>query len=180
MQVDGDFYQTIEDIPGSSVYYHGSTTYLVVPFNEDYTIEILGTGVGAVTLSIDTIKNGDQINQNHIFIDYVKLNSKATFSLEGGEFSDISFDLDGDDIIDYTYKIDTGLRQIVDTPAEVVRQNNSSQTKVDVKKYLLKPEPLELTNAVISDSNIDYYPKMYNLLVQLSDLLKLYAERNKN
>ena len=179
----GDFNELIEDIPGGYSFYHGSTTYVVVPSGEDYEVKAVGSGHGSVTLEVDSVEQSGQVLESSVLIGEIYPGSVAYFGYNSDDTSSgIKFDENGDEIIDYVYNLETGERTKIENATTTITttsvKKKGSSTKVKEKKNLTKaPVAAVLSSSMVY--NIDkeeYQMKLYKILSQLLIILKKYEQ----
>ncbi len=172
---DSDFVEKREEIPNSNVYYFGSTTYIVLPFDDTYTIEVIGTGPGGMTIALDSVDNETLKTQYHLWLPDTQQGMTVSGDLTQGILSELSIDANGDGNTDYNMDPQTGIRQSVDLPIVTSTKASKTGTKVSVRRV---PEE-QVAGVSTSNPNIqkiDYYQRLYVLLAQLSLLLEEYEK----
>lgn len=176
---DGDFVSKRTDIPNSSIYYFGSTTYIVLPINDVYDLNITGTGKGGVTVALDIVDEDKLVNTYTVWLSDTNAGMQVSAKLDDSVLSALLVDKEGDGVDDYTVDVTTGVKQPI-TDASAVKSPVAKQTGTKVNRDSLPKGKV----AGISTSTTDvvlqeYYQRLHILLQKLSLILKEY-EKSKN
>jgi pimeloyl-ACP methyl ester carboxylesterase len=162
-----------EGIPNSSIYYMGSTTYVVLPFEKTYNFVITGTGDGGITVVLDTIGNETLSTTHEIYFPDTNQGMKIEGRITNEQMSSLEVDLTNDGVIDYLIDSKTG-EKVVESSTKV---SKSSSAKTSTK---VKNSPLGTVAGIsISTDNADlgeYYKKLFLLLLTLQDILQKYEK----
>lgn len=181
IESEGDFNNIIEDIPGSVAFYHGSTTYILVPQDEDYFVSFAGTGRGSVTLEVETLTERQQSLEESLYIDDIYQGSLSDFEFNDNNLPiDIKVDLDGDGKSDYLYDFTTGYKSDINsiaTSTELVSETKKSSSRPRLISLEVAPK-VGLVGAVVVYNNENYYKQLHQLLSQLLILLEMYVQKN--
>ncbi len=166
---DGELMVKHEGIIGSSIYYMGSTTYIVLPAGKTYSFNITGTGSGGVTVVLDSINNDILVTKNKIYIPDTLQGMKIAGSIKNDQVSPLMVDITNDGVIDYSIDPKTGERIIENN----VIINNSSKQNTATK---VRHNPVG-TVAGLGTTNIEeYYRKLFQLLLLLQKIIHLYEK----
>ena len=183
VEFEGDFIKKVEEIPDSYIYYFGETTYIILPKDDDYQVTLKGTGLGAVTLELDTFTDeSSQTSVQSVLIDAVSTSTIMTMTLVNSTLSDVLVDENGDGEVDR--QVDAETNEVIELnpqlPTEEVENSSSSHSGGSITR-LTTPTP-QVAGAQISladgGEEMQYLWKLYNLLVELKRLLILYEKIN--
>lgn len=93
--------EILQEVPGSKYFTLGDSTYLVLPSDEEYEMEIIGTGNGVFTLTIDQLTEDDTTEVLSYLASATTTSTMvSTFTLNNREISNLSIDYENDGIID--------------------------------------------------------------------------------
>ncbi len=163
--------EKVEEIPGSAIFYLGSTTYITLPIDE-YTIDVVGTGVGGVTIVIDTLAEESLTTTYRVTVPDTQAGMKISTILDSGELAPLSVDVTGDGAVDYQLNPVTGERIEEGVVSQPVR--TSSRTGTKVKATMPRGEVAGIGTTSQEELLQIYYQQLYVLLQQLSLLLVKY------
>lgn len=96
---DGTTY-IFEDVPGSRYFEIGSSTYLYVPSDTEYTVTVEAYDAGSFTLMVEEITDGEESTTISELTQLITEETSATFSKHSGAFSSLAIDQNGDGIPD--------------------------------------------------------------------------------
>lgn len=169
---EGDFYNT-ESTTDGVLFRLGSTTYAFLPSESDYDIEMIGTGYGGVTLSIDVVTGDSFVNKYSVWLPLVAPGTKIVTRYQSNILDEITVDVDGDGNFEKTVNPDTGvIDSIVDK--ELITPQRRVQGGTKTRSF---PEPL-VAGAATSSPEVVYNQKVFELLVLLQKLVSMY-EKNR-
>jgi pimeloyl-ACP methyl ester carboxylesterase len=92
--------QPFEDIPGSSYFELGSSSYVVVPDGVSYNMVMHGTDQGGLTFSLDGLKGETQTPLVSIRVATITPSTTVTVSYATTTLTNLSVDQNGDGIVD--------------------------------------------------------------------------------
>ncbi len=90
----------IEDIPGSSYFELGSSTYVIVPDGMRYDIVIKGTSQGGLTFSLDTLNGEVQAPLVSVQVATITPSTTVSVSYTNNVLGNVSIDQNGDGVTD--------------------------------------------------------------------------------
>lgn len=98
-----DFYQILQNIPGSYAEQYDDEKYLYVPQGVAYTIKAIGYGTGTTTLESGPVNSDGSIALNQRFANIpTRATTVATFSVDtAGVASNPKIDIDGNGTVDF-------------------------------------------------------------------------------
>ena len=89
-----------EGILGSTYLEIGTSKYVIVPAERNYTIKLKGTGEGGLTFSLDTLNGQTQIPQVFVNVATITASTSIGIKYTNNALSNIEIDTNGDTIID--------------------------------------------------------------------------------
>ena len=89
-----------EDIPSSSYFELGSSTYVVVPGGGTYAIKIKGTGQGGLTFTLDTLRGEIQVPLVAVRVATVTPSTTVSVQYVANALTNLSIDQNGDGVTD--------------------------------------------------------------------------------
>ena len=90
----------ITDIPGSSYFELGSSTYVIVPDGGQYSVVMKGTGQGGLTFSLDTLKGEQQTPLISVQVATITPSTTVNVSYTTNTLSNVSIDQNSDGVVD--------------------------------------------------------------------------------
>ena len=90
----------VEDIPSSSYFELGSSTYIIVPDGVQYEVKMKGIGEGGLTFSLDTLKGNVQTPLVSVRVATITPSSTVSVAYSANTLSNIAVDQNGDGITD--------------------------------------------------------------------------------
>ncbi len=95
------------EIPGSAYIEFGESKYVVIPSGIDYTVALTGEAEGSYTLRIERLEGeADPVVLTTLAAATTTPDMTAEFTKEGGVFSTIKTDVDGDGVVDSVTTLD--------------------------------------------------------------------------
>ncbi len=182
VRVTDDLVEIIEDIPGSSVYYFGDTTYIVLPAEETYDVSLEGTGAGVVTLEVDYLATDtDQRLEQRLFIPDVATSSLMRTRLAASSLEDVLVDVNNDGFFDY--RIDAGTNEKIllkDDVEDVGAGNGKGLAKRKSPTVTSRALPLPPVAGVATGSGATMDIKQVSeLLAELKIVLEAYEKATR-
>jgi pimeloyl-ACP methyl ester carboxylesterase len=160
-----------EGIPNSSIYYMGSTTYVVLPVEKTYNFVITCTGGGGVTVVLDTIGNETLSTIYEIYIPDTNQGMTIEGSIANEQMSSLEVDLTNDGVLDYMIDPNTGEKII----QKSIQVSKSSSTKTSTKVKNKAVATVAGISTSVSNSDLEeYYKNLFLLLLQLQKLINSY------
>jgi len=174
--------QIIEEVPGSQYFTLGESTYLVLPSEEEYEMEILGTGDGAFSLTIEQLLENDSTEQiSYLSAATTTATMRSTFSLNNREISNLSMDYQNDGVIDLEQTPNGEIvheeppEPLIYTYSDLAREINNLELKKGLKAALLIQVKLAQK---FSNGNNKIFEKLERrTLESLLNTLKAYNNR---
>lgn len=162
----------LEEIDGSQYFELGGSKYLIIPEENEYTVNLEGVEDGVYSVTIDLLDEED--NQQNL-LSFMGANSGpemlASFNFDGENFSNIESDVDGDGDLDVKYNWD-GTSEVV--TGDIIEKNTSSSKS---NRTLLKPTTQSLVVSTVSNTELDSkLMQIYLLLKELSVLLDRWGK----
>ena len=163
-----------EDIPGSSYFELGNSTYVVVPDGGTYAIKIKGTGQGGLTFTLDTLRGEIQVPLVAVRVATVTPSTTVSVQYVANALTNLSIDQNGDGVTDQILTpqgLDVTPKVTYNTLREAIQKLALSNTR---KLPLL----VLVTAAEAFDKNTKLVSLELLTLNQLESLLVSYQKSN--
>lgn len=169
---NGPYPEVKEEIPGSSWFRQGSSTYVVIPKNINYQIVIEGYDEGGVTFTKHDLVGEDQSLVTNISVATITPDTVVTINVVDDEFSNLRVDEDGDGEVDYEITLE----------GEILGQETGGYDALfaAIKDLPLKrnKKVLLLVKARLAEQFSDSKPRLETKMInRLEKTLKLYKRK---
>jgi hypothetical protein len=170
-----------QDIPGSQYFEFGDTKYLIVPKGTNRTTKLYGEAYGGYTLTTALLGEDDSQVVQTVLVNATTTPSLiAEYSNQGGEFSTVMTDEDGDGEVDYEMSLDGELIEeevvIITYPLLISTIEGLNLSKSRKQALLLLIKSADYYGSKVPTKTL--YLKLEDALLQSAqDLLKLYEKK---
>ena len=177
-----DLYIRQEAIAGSQVQYVGSTTYILLPNDDEYEIDVIGTGFGGVTLTVDDVRENNVSKSYEVWIPEVQPGSHVTARLHKQTLSTVTIDFDGDGDIDGQITPEQGIEIELpvapgDTASDIEAPTQSSSGGYTPRTRSEQAGAVAgVRTSVESGSEVEYHQELYQVLIKLEKILSQYEK----
>ena len=170
--------EILEEIPGSQYFEFGGTKYLIVPKDIEIITTLRGEAHGGYTLTIATLNAQDQqIIETELINATTSPTMTATYSGSGGNFGNITTDLDGDGVFEWETTLGKEVvRGVQPASYDVLRDQINDLDLSQPRKNIL------ITFVNLSENFVDKASihSMFNLMAdQMLEQLKKTVTRYK-
>ncbi|OGG65422.1 hypothetical protein A2Z56_03915 [Candidatus Kaiserbacteria bacterium RIFCSPHIGHO2_12_45_16] len=170
--------EIVTDIPGSEYVEFGGTKYVIVPKDEDVTTYLYGEDYGSYTLTTATLSGDEQVIDTQIIDATTTPTMVAQYEYIDGSYSTILTDYDGDGTTDLEMTVSG---EVIPEPELTFDVLRAQILDLGLSKSRVNPLLL-LVNLAEKAEKLKAPPKISKriserLLMQLKDIIKLYAKK---
>ncbi len=173
----GDLTTKEEEVPGSSYFEIGSSKYVIVPDDGNYTIKLEGTAEGGLTFSLDRLNGPNQIPQISVSVATITASTTIGIKYTNSDLTNLEIDTNGDTIID-TILTPAGVDVTPKITYKTLRDKINSLTLSTIRKL---PVLILVDAAELLDKKSVLNPKLTTAelytLHKLESLLVIYQQK---